>query len=106
MFKITTKTGAPCLAVETWVYTASSTAKSLPRTTELGDCCWNELEAVFLGLLSKFLLYSLMVLQFLLGEDGFVVGCFVVSRWKTMRASLWAAAVMALGAPSLVRILR
>ena len=76
LFKVTTKTGAPCLAVETWVYTASSTARSLPRTTELGACCWNELEAVFLGLLSKFLLYSLMVLQFLLGEGGFVVGVF------------------------------
>jgi hypothetical protein len=67
---------------------------------------FNELKAQLFSLLAESLLHALVILDLLLGEDGLVIGLSGSKLWKTMRASLCAAAVMALGAPSFARIRR
>ena len=78
----------------------------LPRNS---TCAWQsafcgqKLITESLSLDFEPVLHALEVLLFGFCKDAFIVGLLVVSIWKMIRASLWAAAVIAFGAPSLAR---
>ena len=67
---------------------------------------WNELKSEGLRLCFEFGLRSCSCRPFQFGEDRFVVGLTRREHGETIRASLCAAAVMALGEPSLARMRR